>query len=74
MNAHLNKLKIATTDMCPCNTEPMNTEHLLQRCPSHATLRNQIWPHPTELRRQLYGTLEDLQRTANFVRRAGVTI
>ena len=75
MNFHLyHKLKIGETDSCPCNTGPMNTEHLLQYCPAHKELRKETWPDEQDLRTKLFGTLEDLRRTADFVRRAGVTI
>ena len=75
MKAHMyNKLKIGETDRCPCNTGPMNTEHILQHCPAHEELRREIWPEPQQLRTQLFGPLEDLRRTAEFVRRAGITI
>ena len=75
MNCHLfNKLKIGETDRCPCKRGPMDTEHLLQSCPTHEELRKEIWPNAKQLREKLYGNLEDLRRTADFVRRAGVTI
>ena len=45
MNAHIfNKLKIAETDGRPCNTGPMNTEHVLRHCPAHKDLRRELWP------------------------------
>ena len=75
MNYHLfNKLKIGETDRCPCKRGPMDTEHLLQTCPTHEELRKEIWPNAKQLREKLYGNLEDLRRTADFVRRAGITI
>ena len=75
MNYHLfNKLKIGETDRCPCKRGPMDTEHLLQSCPTHEELRKEIWPNAKQLREKLYSNLEDLRRTADFVRRAGVTI
>ena len=75
MHAHMhNKLRIGENDRCPCGTGPMDTEHLLQHCPAHEELRNNTWPEPPNMKTQLYGTQEDLERTAGFVRRAGVTI
>ena len=75
MHAHMHgKLKIGTTDRCPCNTGPMTTEHLLQICPTQDALRKTMWPDRTELKTQLFGNLEELRRTANFVRSSGVTV
>lgn len=75
MNHHLyTKFKIGQTDQCPCQTGSMTTEHLLQSCPLHDGLRHQIWAEETTVQRKLYGSLEDLQRTATFAQRAGVSI
>ena len=44
-NAHINKkLKSAPSSMCICNIEDQTTEHILQRCPNHTNIRNQLWP------------------------------
>ena len=47
----------------------MTVEHLLQ----HALSRD-MWPEPTPLRDKLYSNLEELRRTAAFVRVTGNTI
>jgi len=75
LNYHLyTKFKIGQSDLCPCQTDSMTTEHLLQKCPLHEGLRQQIWTEQTPLARKLFGGLADLQRTASFIREAGVTI
>ena len=75
MRAHLfNKLKIGESDLCPCDTAPMTTAHLLQDCPLHDALRQATWPTVTTLTEKLYGDLASLRRTAAFVRETGVTI
>ena len=75
LRAHLfTKLRIGETDICPCGTEPMTAEHLLQNCPLHADRRQETWPKETSLRERLYGTQEALQRTARFVRATGIYI
>ena len=33
-----------------------------------------MWPEPTLLRDKLYGNLEELKRTAAFVRATGISI
>ena len=68
------KLKIGDTDQCRCRTGSQTTEHFLLFCPNHESLRKQIWPDPTPMSQKLYGSLEDLQRTATFVVKSGETI
>ena len=60
--------------MCPCNADIMTAEHLLQHCPLHDAMRRDTWPDPTLLRDKLYGNLEELRRTAAFVRATGISI
>ena len=73
-NHLFHKLKIGDTDQCCCRTGSQTTEHFLLFCPNHESLRKQIWPDPTPMSQKLYGSLEDLQRTATFVVRSGETI
>ena len=43
MKAHMyNKLKIGETDRCPCNTGPMNIEHVLQHFQQRAEEGNMV--------------------------------
>ena len=49
-------------------------EHLLQHCRLHDAMRRDTWPEPTLLRDMLYGDLEELRRTAAFVRATGIPI
>ena len=73
MNAHLfNKFHVGQSDQCPCQTGSMTTEHLLQACPLHDDLRRQTWTVATPVQRKLFGSLEDLRRTASFVLQSGV--
>ncbi|KAK7116490.1 hypothetical protein V1264_002161 [Littorina saxatilis] len=75
MNHHLfTKFRIGQSDQCPCQTGSMTTEHLLQTCPLHDGLRSQIWAEATTVQGKLYSSLDDLQRTATFARRTGVSI
>ena len=69
LNAHMySKFKVGESEMCPCNADIMAAEHLLQHCQLHGALRQDIWPEPKPLRDKLYGNLEELRRTAAFVR------
>ena len=75
LRSHLfNKFKIGDSDLCPCGEDSETTEHVLQRCPNYQTTRNSIWPVPREMTNKLHGNLEDLQRTASFIVKSGVTV
>ena len=75
LNAHVyNKFKVGESEMCPCNADIMTAEHLLQHCPLHDAMRLDTWPEPTLLRDKLYCNLEELRRTAAFVRATGISI
>jgi hypothetical protein len=68
------KFKVGQSDRCPCDTALMTGEHFLQDCPHADALRKATWPDPTPVRSKLYGNLEELQRTAAFVRATGAII
>ena len=69
LNAHMcSKFKVGESEMCRCNADIMAAEHLLQHCQLHGALRQDIWPEPKPLRDKLCGNLEELRRTAAFVR------
>ena len=75
LNAHMyNKFEVGESEMCPCNADIMTAEHLLQRCRLHDAMRRDTWPEPTLLRDKLYGNMEELRRTAAFVRATGISI
>ena len=74
LSAHMyNKFKVGESEMCPCNADIMTAEHLLQHCRLHDALRRDMWPEPTLQRDKLYGNLEELRRTAAFVRTTGIS-
>ena len=53
----------------------MTVEHNLpQHCQLHFALRRDMWPEPIPLRDKLYDNLEELRRTAAFVRATGVPV
>ena len=75
LKLHMNtKFKVGESGMCECGQGPEDANHILQHCPSFANLRTQTWPSTTPLERKLYGSLSDLQRTAQFVRDIGRTV
>ena len=54
--------------------ERIATEHVLQRCNRHQSERIAQWPSATPLHQNLYGGLEDLKKTTNFVIAAGLVV
>ena len=60
------KLGVGQSGECPCSQGQMTAEHILQNCPTHAASRNKYWPTPTALEAKLYGTLGELNQTADF--------
>ena len=68
------KLKIGTTDMCPCGEEQQTVPHVLQRCQLHEAVRQMTWPAPTQLQEKLFGSKDDLRRTARFMREIGIEV
>ena len=74
MNAHLKRINLSQTDLCPCGQAPMTSDHILQDCQNFTRLRGGIWPQETPSRTKLFGNLLDLRRTAKFLRMTNITI
>ena len=75
LNAHMyKKMKLIPSSMCICNIEDKTTEHILQRCPNHTNIRNQLWPDNTTLQHNLYGTPEERRRTVSFIHQSGLSV
>ena len=74
-NAHMySKFTVGESEMCPCNTYIISAEHLLQHCQLHEALNWDMWPELAPLRDKLYGNLEEMGRTAAFMRATGISI
>ena len=65
--AHLNRIRIAHTNECPCGTKSQTPEHILQSCPLHDELRQATWPEGEDLQEKLWEAAESLRRTADFI-------
>ena len=75
LNAHLlHKLKTGQSQMCPCDTAKMTTEHFLQHCPLHNGLRGNAWSEMTPFRQKLCGDLVELMRATAFLKATGVDV
>jgi ribonuclease HI len=68
------KFGIGPNGKCPCNTGHMTPDHILQACPNFNDLRARTWSTVTTLQTKLYGSPEDLRKTAAFVQETGVDI
>ena len=54
LNSHMHgKLKLAPSSTCPCGQEDQTTKHVLQRCPLHKAVREDVWPVSTPLTTKL---------------------
>ena len=60
--------------VCQCGTSLMTVERFLQDCQTHQNLRAEPWPADTPVREKIYGPVENLQRTAAYVRATGVPV
>ena len=67
LNAHMHRLKLATTPLCPCGKAPQTPEHVLQTCPNLSRLRQKTWPSGKSLHSKLYGSHQELVDTTSFV-------
>jgi hypothetical protein len=74
LRAHLHRLGLIHTDECSCWSDVQSTKHFLQECSTHREFRQTTWPQEESVQIQLWGSLEDLERTAGFILAAGKTI
>ena len=54
--------------------EDQTTEHVLQICNRHQPERIAQWPSAAPLHQTLYGGLDDLKKTTNFITAAGLLV
>ncbi|PVD32813.1 hypothetical protein C0Q70_08260 [Pomacea canaliculata] len=57
-----------------CGEADQTVEHILQDCRNLRTLRKETWPQSETLHNKLYGPVETLQKTTNFISRAGLQV
>ena len=75
LNAHMHtQLKLVPSPVFPCGEEEQTTEHVLQRCRRHHQERTSMWTSETPLHQKLYGELQDLRRTTQFISATGLTV
>ena len=74
LNAQMfKKLKLAPSPICNCGLEDQMAKHTLQRCPLLQTARTNVWPTAVQLHTKLYGSKEELEKTATFILQTGLS-
>lgn len=68
------KLRIGDSEMCPCGTAAENAEHVLQSCPLYNQARTGIWPQEASLEDKLFGGLDQLSATVQFISAIGLAV
>ena len=77
------RLKLASSQSCPCDQKVQATELVLQRCPLHIAAREDVWPVSTPLTTtkpdiskpfltRLYSSKQKLGKTTSFISRAAL--
>ena len=75
LNHHMHRrFRLAPSPSCPCGQAEQTTEHILQDCPELQDLRKEIWPQQSSLQDKLYGTVEALRKTTDFVTRSHLRV
>ena len=74
LSAHLKRIGISDTSLCECGQGEQTPDHVLQFCPKYAERRQLTWPQDADLATKLWGSAEDLYRTAGFVASDGLRI
>ena len=67
LRKHLKRLGIRETASCECGNEEQTPEHILMSCPLLEMARRKTWTTETTLQTKLWGSADDLKRTAGFV-------
>ena len=67
LRAHLKRIGVSDTSLCECGQADQTPDHVLQSCPKYAERCQLTWPQGVDLATKLWGSAEDLYRTACFV-------
>ena len=59
---------------CNCALEDQTAKHILQRCPLLQSARTNVWPMAVQLHTKLYGSKEELEKTATFIFQTGLSV
>ena len=75
LNAQMFKqMKLAPSPICNCGLDDQVAEHILQKCQLLQTARTNVWPTAVQLHTKLYGSKEELEKTATFILQTGISV
>ena len=74
LSAHLKMIGTSDTSLCECGQDDQTPDHVLESCLKCDERRQQIWPHGADLANKLWGSTQDLYRTASFLALTGLKI
>jgi ribonuclease HI len=74
LRKHLKKIGVTDTAACQCGAEEQTPHHFLQTCPHQEQLRQEVWPSDTSVNTKLWGPVDDLRKTAQFVSSSGLRL
>ena len=75
LNAHMfETMKLAPSPICNCSLDDQTAEHIPQRCLLLQTARTTVWPTAVQLHIKLYGSKEELEKTATFILQTGLSV
>ena len=66
LSAHLKRTGISDTSLCECGQADQTPNHVLKSYPKNTERPQLTWPHCADLATKLWGSAEDLYRTAGF--------
>ena len=67
-------MKLAPSPICNCGPEDQTAEHIPQRCPLLQTARTNVWPTAVQLHTKLYGSKEEVEKTATVIFQTGLAV
>jgi hypothetical protein len=73
LHQYLRKMGLHPTALCECGLSEQMPEHILQTWPNMSS-RQHYWPQPNAIKTKLWGTMEDLRKTTNFVECHGLRV
>ena len=62
------RLKVGDSSGCPCGEPRQDASHILQDCTLFKEARDRVWNSEFPLWRKLYGSRQDLEMTAAYIR------
>ena len=74
LNKHLHRLKIVRSPGCQCGKGEQTADHILQDCEDLQNLRHNTWPVETSVQDKLYGPVDMLRRTTQFIVGSGIQV